>query len=622
MVKVRVAGKKDLLEDVVRVLAEVGVLHLTDANRRTARRPSSLVPCADTSRAEARRETLRASLRQIDEAAALLQVDLEAEPEGASHSAALWDLGRDLEDVRRLSKDRNKLADEFAVAERYRKLCQAFAPVMEGLGRLRHLSSVGVTLDARYRDQVIPFLRQRLSEITDGACQLMWRPLNEASVGLLVLFPPAASPEISTLLSQENIQEIRLPKKYEALTIQDGLAAVESLLRLIPDKMQQIDRSLACYREKWGRRLPVEHRKIQLELDQTEVVRLFAATRYLFVIEGYLPELSLERLRSALSDAFGDQVHVSPLATEPEEQEEVPIAWENPSFFRPFERLLSFLPPPRYGTVDPTPLLAMSFPLFFGLILGDVGYGILILASGFAVRRRWRQHPLGRDLGFLLVAVGAVSILFGFVYGEVFGDLGHRLGLRPLWGDRLRGATAMLVLAVSIGAAHVVLGFLLGAYQAFRARLAGRAAGHIANVIALFALFALLGALAQVLPRSSWRAWAALLAAAVVFLVYLEGAVALVELISALGNILSYARLMALGMASAALAVVANQLGGTAGNVILGVIVALLLHAMNFVLGLFSPTVHSLRLHYVEFLPRFYQYGGRIYRPFRKGEGL
>jgi V/A-type H+-transporting ATPase subunit I len=270
--------------------------------------------------------------------------------------------------------------------------------------------------------------------------------------------------------------------------------------------------------------------------------------------------------------------------------------------------------------VDPTPLLAVSFPLFFGLILGDAGYGILILVAGWAVRRRWRQQLLGRDLGFLLVAVGAASVLFGFVYGEVFGDLGHRLGLRPLWGDRLRGATAMLVLTVSIGAAHVILGSLLGAFQALRARLAGRAAGHLANVTALLALFGLLAALAQVLPRSSWRAWAVVLAIAVALLVYLEGAVALVELISTLGNILSYARLMALGMASAALAVVANQLGGITGNVILGAIVALLLHALNLVLGLFSPTVQSLRLHYVEFLPRFYQYGGRLYRPFQKGD--
>ena len=100
-------------------------------------------------------------------------------------------------------------------------------------------------------------------------------------------------------------------------------------------------------------------------------------------------------------------------------------------------------------------------------------------------------------------------------------------------------------------------------------------------------------------------------------LVIAEGIVAPVELLSTLGNILSYARIMALGTASVMLAVVANRLAGAIGSVVVGVIFALLFHLVNFALGLFSPTIHALRLHYVEFFGRFYSPGGVQYRPFR-----
>jgi V/A-type H+-transporting ATPase subunit I len=99
-------------------------------------------------------------------------------------------------------------------------------------------------------------------------------------------------------------------------------------------------------------------------------------------------------------------------------------------------------------------------------------------------------------------------------------------------------------------------------------------------------------------------------------LVYCEGVAAPIEFLSTVGNMLSYARLMALGTASVMLAAVANELAGKTGSLLLGIVVGLLFHLVNLALGLFSPTIHSLRLHYVEFFGKFYDPGGRAYRPF------
>jgi V/A-type H+-transporting ATPase subunit I len=98
-------------------------------------------------------------------------------------------------------------------------------------------------------------------------------------------------------------------------------------------------------------------------------------------------------------------------------------------------------------------------------------------------------------------------------------------------------------------------------------------------------------------------------------LIVLEGIAAAVELLSAIGHILSYARIMALGTASVMLAIVANQLGGAMGSAVIGALFALLFHLVNFALGLFSPTIHALRLHYVEFFGTFYSPGGTRYQP-------
>jgi V/A-type H+-transporting ATPase subunit I len=122
----------------------------------------------------------------------------------------------------------------------------------------------------------------------------------------------------------------------------------------------------------------------------------------------------------------------------------------------------------------------------------------------------------------------------------------------------------------------------------------------------------------KLIPSGWFTPGLVLMLAMVPVLLYAGGLVALLELVSTAGHILSYARLMALGVAGAMLAHVANTLGSTEGNVVLGILVALLLHLLHLVMSLFSPTIQALRLHYVEFFSKFYEPGGVPYAPFRK----
>jgi V/A-type H+-transporting ATPase subunit I len=206
--------------------------------------------------------------------------------------------------------------------------------------------------------------------------------------------------------------------------------------------------------------------------------------------------------------------------------------------------------------------------------------------------------------------------VFGLVFGELFGDLGTRvLGMRPHGFDRGTAVLPFIALTGALGFVHVTIGLALAVLNAWRRgdRRVAFGRGIAASMVTLTVL-ALLAAF-KVLPGKLFTPLVVALLVAFPILVLLEGVVAIVELVSNFGQILSYARIMALGTASLMLAVVANRMVGAMGSVLVGVLFALLFHLVNFGIGLFSPTIHALRLHYVEFFGRFFSPGGTAYRP-------
>ena len=174
---------------------------------------------------------------------------------------------------------------------------------------------------------------------------------------------------------------------------------------------------------------------------------------------------------------------------------------------------------------------------------------------------------------------------------------------------------ASLAAAIGLGLAHVILGLVLGAIASWRGERR-HAIGHGVTALMLVLVVAALLAAFEVLPRALFTPAVIGLLVAFPLLVFAEGALGAVEFFSTIGNVLSYARVMAIGAASVMLAAVANRMAGAFGSALVGVAFALLFHLVNFALGLFSPTVQALRLQYVEFFQHFYSPGGEPYRPF------
>jgi V/A-type H+-transporting ATPase subunit I len=340
-----------------------------------------------------------------------------------------------------------------------------------------------------------------------------------------------------------------------------------------------------------------------------------------FVIVGWVPARDFERVAATLHTEIGEAVVVSELPITPDMAKRVPVALQNAAPVRPFESLVRLQSLPHYGGIDPSALMALFLPFFFGMMLGDVGYGVLLLALTFGVSRRFKTGML-HDLLTILMMGSGWAILFGFAFGEFLGTLGEHLGMHPLLFDRAspEHVSSLLLMTLTVGAVHVTLGLILGVWEAFKDRNRHHLLEHGGMLVGLVALFFMVAVLVDFLPRGFMTPAVAALIIGVVLLGASMGWLGIlmgpIEFVGVIGNVMSYLRIAAIGLASVYLAKVANDMAGSIGNLIVGIVIAVLLHALNLVLGAFSPTIHSLRLHYVEFFRKFYEGGGRPYEPF------
>jgi V/A-type H+-transporting ATPase subunit I len=281
---------------------------------------------------------------------------------------------------------------------------------------------------------------------------------------------------------------------------------------------------------------------------------------------------------------------------------------------------------PQYGSIDATPFVAFFFPLFFGVILGDMGYALVLLGLAFWLKARFKKAPIAQDVAMIVALAGISSFFFGFVYGEFFGDMPHRLGIireASVLGiglpvDREKQVMGMLFFAIGLGAIQILLGLGLGIMNAIRS-------GHRKHAVEKAGLFLTLVGCITIGIGTQVKVplmtpGAIMLIASVPLLVYGGGFLGILEILGTLGNVLSYARIMALGLVSVMLAKLANDTGmSLKGNILLAIVAATLIHAVNLLIHVFTPSIHALRLNFVEFFGKFYEFGGREYKPFQRG---
>jgi V/A-type H+-transporting ATPase subunit I len=610
MVRVRVMGPRALLTPVLTVIQDVGMLHCASPPEGGPLRGTLLAP------AEARRR--RQLLRLVDDVEAALVEAPEgplAGPADAPAECARW--ARLARRVRRslagLADRTARLQEEQALLARYQGFFATFEALLEARAPRPGFSAFHVVLRAE-QAEMLPALERALGELLGDACETVSRRLAGGEIALLLLVPASRAPAVERLLADTRVQEVPVPTGYGP-TLLEAVPTMRLRAARIPAELEELRRERA---EVLGRHAGDLRRALAAARDrlaQLEALALTAVTPSLFVLDGWLPAGGEPKLARALDRAFGATVVTETVDRAHWEGQDAPVVLRNPRLFRPFELVTGMLPLPRYGTIDPTPYVAVFFPMFFGLMLGDAGYGAAVALLALVLHHRSRPGTTLRAVAEVAGPCALFAIVFGVLFGEYFGDLGRRwFGLHPLWLDRENAIVPFLLLTLALGVVHVVLGLVLGVLAGAREHPRQAAGRGLSAVMIVLIVVAILGAV-EVLPRSVLTPAVVALLVAFPVLIALEGIVAAIELLSAIGHVLSYARIMALGTASVMLAIVANRLAGAVGSALVGALFALLFHLVNFGLGLFSPTIHALRLHYVEFFGTFYSPGGTRYQP-------
>ncbi|MBI4453964.1 V-type ATP synthase subunit I [Candidatus Woesearchaeota archaeon] len=391
---------------------------------------------------------------------------------------------------------------------------------------------------------------------------------------------------------------------------------------------------------------------LSIEAEKAEAPLTFGQTKEAVIITGWAPSKRVDKITEKLENVTNNRISIEQVA--PDKHESVPIKLKNNLIVKPFEFFMNLYTLPTYKEIDPSFFIFLTFPIFFGFMLGDVGYGIATLLLFLILKR---LIPAAKDLLKAMMACSYWSILFGFMFGEYFGfeyvkshawqTIIETLKL-PLHKELIEGAKSeivyefprlinrmhgevnvlgneinlVLVIGAIIGVFHINLSILLGFINEWKGHglktaILARASWYVFEVgLGIIALKSL-----GLITISNYIGIALFIIS--VIMIYLgEGAQGIIEIPSIFSNTLSYLRLGAVGLASVGLAVVINEKlampfmekGGI--FILISILILIVGHGINIALGIIGPFLHAIRLHYVEFFMRFYKGGGKPFKPF------
>jgi V/A-type H+-transporting ATPase subunit I len=586
--------------------------------------------------------------RRIMDVMEALDVDEGAPPAETPHLIEPNEATRDVERlegetltcVRELEEQRQRLAQ----LQRYVSQLQPIAELNADLDTVRNLQYLFAMLGT------IPIANlERLRSSLEHVPFKLVTLRRDEYLATVVLFGTKRDAEILTRAARSAyLNPLNLPEAYRGTPAE----AIESLQTSIRRTQERIDELQAdvdrLHEERIGhlRRLLWRLRASRI-LAQT--IAHYSRLRYTYLVEGWTPAAKIPQLQEHVGRVSNEvMIEVSP----PQSRQEAgtPVALEQVSPLKAFQSLVTTYSQPLYGELDPTPLMAITFPLIFGIMFGDVGHGLLLLLLGILLASRAIKKLRGlANFGAVVIACGVTSMIFGFLYGSVFGN--EEL-LTALWVEPLDEIMDILLATVGIGAILLSVGMIVNMANALLLGHWGHALfGHngLANLVFYWALLGLgWNVLPQVLgieeslqlPETliDILPWLAVISALMV--AFSEALENLVEgrrplvgdsvgtylvqlpveifemLISLFSNTLSYVRMGAFAVAHGTLSLVIFIIADTLGEGSVGYWAVVVLGNL-FVVGFEGMIVgiQTLRLEYYEFFSKFFAGGGASYHP-------
>jgi V/A-type H+-transporting ATPase subunit I len=451
----------------------------------------------------------------------------------------------------------------------------------------------------------------QIKEIQES--DMVWKEINRDNrFRYVVIVAPVDPPNIpgqKVLIGDKSLSELRSGLEEVEVELEDLQAERVSLTRWLTLFIRSINR--------------LEDQAARVNASQETF-----DSDPVFAVQGWARQTMVPELRS-----YSEENRLALTIEEPAPAEEPPTLLENPEPVAGGQDLVSFYMTPSYRMWDPSPVVFFSFAVFFAMIMSDAGYSALLGIILAAVWTRMGQSDTGRRLRTLFAVLVGVSLLWGILTGGYF-------GISPPEGSilatlkvlNIQDADTMMPLSILIGAAHIIVANLGAAWIHRQSLQALAPIGWAVLIIGGCALWmGTQGMVSEIFVIGGpWVMGAGLLL--VLFFSsakthplrrLLDGLVALTSLTKAFGDVLSYLRLFALGLASASLAIAFNDLAHQVGSIsgfgmLLALVILILGHGINFVLAIMSGFVHGLRLNYIEFFNWGLPEEGTVFRAFAK----
>jgi V/A-type H+-transporting ATPase subunit I len=465
----------------------------------------------------------------------------------------------------------------------------------------------------------------------------------------VILFGIKPDAEVLTRAARSAyLNPLNLPEMYRG-TPAEAIEALQTGIQRTQERIDGLQVDIERLHEARAGHLQILLWRVRASRILAQTIAHYGRMRYTYLVEGWTPVSRIPLLQENIN-RVSNEVLIEVAPPQSRNEAETPVALEQVSLLRAFQSLVTTYSQPLYGELDPTPLLALTFPLIFGIMFGDVGHGLLLLLLGILLASRAIKKLRGMaSFGAIVIACGVTSMIFGFLYGSVFGN--EKL-LTALWVQPLEEIMSILIATVGIGAFLLSVGMIVNIVNAaLLRRWAHMIFGHngLANLVFYWAL---LGLAWNVLPKmlgleASFRLPAPLVA--ILPLVAVAGAlmVAFSEilenlikghrplvkdslgtylvqlpveifemLISLFSNTLSYVRMGAFAVAHGTLSLVVFIIADMAGAGSVGYWVVVVLGNL-FVVGFegMIVAIQTLRLEYYEFFSKFFVGGGASYHP-------
>jgi len=445
---------------------------------------------------------------------------------------------------------------------------------------------------------------------------------------MIALFVEAEKKEdVQAILSKHSFSELNISSvKGMGGTAEENLRDLTKKEGYFAERKQKLNSQIAQMSKKHSASLIASEDILSKELERLQAPLRFAATKNTFVIRGWVPMKQLKPLQEDLMESTKNKIYIE--TEELKKGERIPVELDNPKPVKPFEFFMDLYTLPRYNEIDPTFLVFLIFPLLFGFMLGDMGYGVITLIAALLLKKKM---PNFKRFFNIFIFSSVATIFFGALFGEVFGEEEIFGVALPHIFSRAHQLDILISVAITVGIFHLLAGYIIGFINIYKGHGLKHAVYEKAGWILLFPAVVRIilmlnlinggigNFLSLLMPHDYVIIFLAVIG--VILILIGEGFIGTIEIPGLFSNILSYARLMAIGLASVQLALVVNEFVKEffhAGGFMIIAAIALLIfgHLLNIALGWLGCFLHSLRLHYVEFFTKFFKGGAPRFTAF------